>query len=233
MGRERTFNKIETVSKKSRLIELLKEAILSGRLASGEAIVEGRMSREFGVGQGVLREALIELEHQGFVQRTPYSGTRVTTLTHDDARHIYDLRILLEPPAFVQAAPKIKGKTLAELKRIAGRAQKAFSNGDLVHEYQHQLAFRQLVWSLSGNDYLERILDRLVPPLYALYLIRASFSGTNLDGLMGTIAVALENQQLVIEAFERGDLDELRPLVQDFLVRMKAAIGEELLPDMG
>ena len=110
MKQERTFKKIETVSKKSRLIELLKEAILSGRLASGESIVEGRMSQEFGVGQGVLREAPIELEHQGFVQRTPYSGTRVTTLTHDDARHIYDLRILLEPSAFVQAAPHIKGK---------------------------------------------------------------------------------------------------------------------------
>ena len=226
------FEKIDTVSKKARVVTLLRDAILSGQLHSGEWIVEGRMSREFGVGQGVLREALIELEHQGYVQRTPYSGTRVTTLTHDDARHIYDLRIVLEPLAFVAAAPRITGQVLDELKQIAERSRRDYEAEDLPGLYQQMLAFRQLVWSLSGNDYLERTLLGLVPPLYALYLIRAASSRDNREGLLPTIVTALEHQIAVIQAFERRDPEAIRQTVEGFLVRMRAAIGAELLPVM-
>ena len=185
----------------------MSEAILSGELESGEPIVEGRVAQEFGVGQGVLCEALIELEHQGFVQRTPYSGTRVMTLTHDDAKHIYDLRILLEPLAFVRAAPHIDGKPLRELKRIVERMRKAYVEEDLVKQFQQQLAWRQLVWSLSGNEYLVRALEQLVPPQFALYLIRAAFSRANREDLLQTIGVALESQRLTIEACEHGDVE--------------------------
>jgi hypothetical protein len=44
-----------------------------------------------------IRKALIELEHQGFVQRIPFAGTQVTELTIQDAQQIYDVRIELEP----------------------------------------------------------------------------------------------------------------------------------------
>jgi DNA-binding GntR family transcriptional regulator len=227
----KTFNKVETVSKKERLVELLKSAILAGELASGEAIVEASVAREFGVGQGVLREALIELQHQGFVQRTPYSGTRVTTLTHDDARHIYDLRIALEPLAFAHATPNIGDPALGKLKAIAERSNQACLEQDLAHQFQQQLAFRQLVWSLSGNHYLVRVLEQLVPPLFALYLIRATFSHSNREGLLRTITVAVESQCLTIEALERGNPEEVRAVVEGFLVQMRSAIGDELLSD--
>src|SRR5262247_3701609 len=102
-----TFQKIEPVSKKVRLVSLLREAIVSGALRSGEQVVEGKLAQQFGVGQGLIREALIELEHHGFVQRTPFSGTTVPTLTLEDAQQIFELRIELEPLAFSLAASRI------------------------------------------------------------------------------------------------------------------------------
>src|SRR3989442_15477531 len=99
-----TFQKVEPVSKKERVVASLKAAILSGALKSGDAIVEGKIAQEFGVGQGLIREALIELEHKGFVQRTPFSGTQVVQLTSEDAQQIFDIRIALEPLAVSFAA---------------------------------------------------------------------------------------------------------------------------------
>src|SRR5438552_10620629 len=99
-----TFQKIEPVSKKVRIVASLKEAILSGALQSGDQIVEGKLAQQLGVGQGLIREALIELEHQGFVQRSPFSWTQVTTLTNEDANQIYEIRIEVEPLAFTLAA---------------------------------------------------------------------------------------------------------------------------------
>jgi len=60
------FEKILPVSKKTRIVSLLKDAIASGRLASGDPIVENKLAQELGVGQGLVREALIELEHEGY-----------------------------------------------------------------------------------------------------------------------------------------------------------------------
>jgi len=40
-----------------------------------------------------VREALIELEHWGYVQRIPNRETRVTKLTHDDIVKIFQVRV--------------------------------------------------------------------------------------------------------------------------------------------
>src|SRR5437016_11223857 len=109
------FQKLEPVSKKQRVVSSLKAAILSGTLQAGEQIVEGKIAQQFGVGQGLIREALIELEHHGFVQRTPFSGTQVSKLTLEDAQQIFDLRIELEPLAFLLAGRQATADELREL----------------------------------------------------------------------------------------------------------------------
>jgi len=54
-----------------------KEAILSGVIQPGEAIVPSKVAQQLGAGVPLVREALIELEHQGYVQKVPYKGTTV------------------------------------------------------------------------------------------------------------------------------------------------------------
>src|SRR5215510_4746684 len=113
-----TFERIEPVSKKTRVVNLLREAILSGRIKGGEQIVEAKLAQEFGVGQGLVREALIELEHRGFVERTPFTGTTVPTLTIEDAQQIFEVRIELEPLAFSLAARRANERDIAALQTI-------------------------------------------------------------------------------------------------------------------
>src|SRR5436190_21757099 len=116
-----TFQKIEPVSKKTRVVAMLRDAIVSGAIQRGEQIVEGKIAQQLGVGQGLIREALIELEHQGFVQRIPFAGTQVTELTIQDAHQIYDIRIELEPLAFFLAGPNATMQHVAELREMAAK----------------------------------------------------------------------------------------------------------------
>src|SRR5687768_780787 len=113
-----TFQKLQPVSKKVSVVATLKDAILSGTLQPGDQIVEGKLAQQLGVGQGLIREALIELEHQGFVQRSPFSWTQVTTLTNDDAEQIFAIRIEVEPLAFRLAARKASRAQVAELQEL-------------------------------------------------------------------------------------------------------------------
>src|SRR5262247_1129691 len=137
-----TFQKIEPVSKKVRLVSLLREAIVSGALRSGEQVVEGKIAQQFGVGQGLIREALIELEHHGFVQRTPFSGTQVPKLTLEDAEQIFEIRIELEPLAFFLAGGKAGPEDLETLKEIAEKTRAASNAEDLDAFFEHHLSFR-------------------------------------------------------------------------------------------
>src|SRR5437868_13820101 len=131
------FQKIESVSKKARIVASLREAIISGAIRSGEQIVEGKIAQQLGVGQGLIREALIELEHQGFVQRTPFAGTQVTELTIQDAKHIYDIRIELEPLAFFLAWPEADTQQISELREMAEKNRIASKAGDLESFFEN------------------------------------------------------------------------------------------------
>src|SRR5262249_52991271 len=118
-----TFERIEPVSKKTRVVIMLRKAILSGAIKGGEPIVEANLAQELGVGQGLVREALIELEHHGFVQRTPFTGTTVTTLTLEDAQQIFEARIELEPLAFSLAAKRVRARDIAVLNEIVEKTK--------------------------------------------------------------------------------------------------------------
>jgi len=213
-----TFQKIEPVSKKQRVMATLKEAILSGVLKSGDPIVEGKIAQQFGVGQGLIREALIELEHHGFVERTPFSGTRVVQLSSEDMQQIFDLRIALDPLAVYLAGPAVRGAALDDLERLATKAKRAADGHNLAAFFESHLAFRRRIWELSGNKYVQQALERSVVPLYALYLIRSS---SNREGILATVTDCVQHQDQILAAYRSGNFDQARQVAHDFLVRMK------------
>jgi DNA-binding GntR family transcriptional regulator len=222
-----TLQKIEPISKKARIVASLRDAMISGAIRSGEQIVEGKIAQQLGVGQGVIREALIELEHQGFVQRTPFACTQVTELTLQDAQQIYDVRIELEPLAFLRAGQNAQTQHIPELREMAEKAKIASNAGDLAAFFENHLAFRRKIWALSGNRYLQQILERLVVPLYALYMIRQSY---NLEGIIQTTIDCTDHQDRILAAYEQRNSDEARDIARYFLIRMQEYLGSRLPP---
>ena len=222
-----TLQKIEPISKKSRIVASLREAMVSGAIRSGEQIVEGKIAQQLGVGQGVIREALIELEHQGFVQRTPFAGTQVTELTLQDAQQIFDVRIELEPLAFFLAGPNADAQQICGLRGLAEKAKIASRAGDRATFYENHLAFRKRIWTLAENRYLLQILERIVIPLYALYVIRQSYY---LEGILETTCDCTDHQDRILASYERKEFEEARKTARSFLKRMKEYLGTRLPP---
>ena len=225
----KTFERIEPVSKKTRVVTMLRQAILSGEIKGGEQIVEAKLAQEFGVGQGLIREALIELEHHGFVLRTPFTGTTVHTLTINDAQQIFEVRIELEPLAFSLAAGNANERDIATLTQIVEKTKLEAKAEDLEGFFGSHLEFRQKVWEISGNRYVQQALERVVIPLYALYLIRLSY---NREGILQTVSECVEHQDRIMDAFRRNEGEAARQAARDFLVRMKEYLGTRLVPEV-
>lgn len=219
------LQKIEPISKKTRVVASLREAIISGEMRTGEQIVEGKLAHQLGVGQGVIREALIELENQGFVQRMPFSGTQVTELTLQDVQQIYDIRIELEPLAFFLAGPNAHEQHISELRGIAEKSRIASNASDLDAFFGTVLTFRKKIWALSENRHLQQILERIVMPQYALYVIRRSH---NLEGILQTTNDYIDHQDRILFAYEQKNFEDARETARSFLKRMKEDLGTRL-----
>jgi DNA-binding GntR family transcriptional regulator len=74
----------------------LRTAIVHGRFAPGEALRQDSLARHFAVSHIPIREALRQLESEGWVQSEPNKGATVSALDAGEAREIYEMRAALE-----------------------------------------------------------------------------------------------------------------------------------------
>jgi DNA-binding GntR family transcriptional regulator len=165
---------IQPISKRDQVVSTLREAILAGTIQPGEQIVESRIAGQLGTGIPLVREALIELEHLGYVQKTPYKGTTVTKLGPKDLERIFRLRVELEALAIEWAKEHVTPADLQEMDAMIHGMIQAATRLDLNQFYENDLAIHRKIWALSDNPYLVDALERVVVPLFAFFLMKTT-----------------------------------------------------------
>jgi DNA-binding GntR family transcriptional regulator len=165
-----TFPEIAAESLRDKVVASLKDAFFSGELKPGDAIVERHLAQQMKIGSPAVREALITLQQQGFVNRVANTGTYVNSFTADEVRELYQLRIEFELLAFKWAKLRVKPADLKNLERFVDAMAEAAIHKNARKFFEHDLEFHRYCWRLSGNRFLERSLENLVPPLFAFVL---------------------------------------------------------------
>ena len=206
---------IQPISKRGQVVRAIKEAILSGHIEPGASIVESKMAQTVGAGIPLVREALIELEHQGFVQRIPYTGTTVTKLDSDEIRQIFQLRVELEALSIEWAKPKIKDRDLQTLTDLIDAMAAAARKVDLADFYDKDLAFHRQIWTLSDNPYLVDALERVVTPLFAFFLMKTRREP---ESYIESAAM----HKAIVEAIPTKSAAELREMMKQSLADWKS-----------
>src|SRR6266849_9313130 len=159
--------------------EKLREAVLAGQLKPGERLLEQKLAASFGIGQPTLREALKELEFQGFVRKSPKKGTYVTELTPEDFLKIQEVRMALEVVAIERAAPNMTNEVVRQLEKLVSAMRTAAQKFDLATFHKSDLAFHRVIWDLTGNEYLGLALERVAFGLFAFVLLQREPSAAN------------------------------------------------------
>ncbi len=201
---------IQPISKKNQVVQAIKDAVLSGSIQPGEQIVESKIAHELGSGIPLVREALIELEHQGFVQKTPYKGTTVTKLGPKEIREIFQLRVELEALAIGWAKGNCTPADVKGLRKLISKMEQSAAELDLDQFYQSDLDFHRKLWILSGNSYLADLLERMVVPLFAFFVMKTK---REKDSYIGSAAMHGE----IVDALETKSARELTELMRDSL----------------
>ncbi len=138
------------------VLQAIKHAILSGELQPGRPLVETDLADVLGVSKTPVREALKTLAGAGLVTISPYKGAVVRAVDDEQARHIYDVRLLLEPEALGRAVAAGHDwgpahQALARADKAADQAERSLANRD----------FHRELYAGCGNPLLVRLLDDL------------------------------------------------------------------------
>ena len=100
------------------IADTLEEAILSGRLAPGTALLQLDLAAHFGVSRVPVRDALAILEQRQLAVRVPRRGVMVRPITPEGVRAVFAARRLLEAAVTRLAAERLTPADLAELERV-------------------------------------------------------------------------------------------------------------------
>lgn len=134
----------------------VKSDIFEFRLLPGTGISENEIAASARVSRTPVREALLRLEREGFVELSPKSGWSVKPLDFEHFEHLYDVRVILELAALAKLCASAPGDALEELKNVWLVPAKQ-RRSDRVEVAQLDEAFHATLVRAAGNPELARL----------------------------------------------------------------------------
>jgi DNA-binding GntR family transcriptional regulator len=136
----------------------MRQAILRGDLAPGEALFESHLADKLGMSRTPVREALRVLARDGFIETIPARGYVVPRRSVEDLRELFELRESLEGLSTRAAAVRATEAEIVQLGQLCDRYEQATS---LETWTLIGTEFHNFVVVVARNRRLATILDSL------------------------------------------------------------------------
>jgi DNA-binding GntR family transcriptional regulator len=153
-------------SLRQQVYEFLKGELNRGALAPGSLLDLNGLAARLGTSRTPLREALLQLDAEGFVTILPRRGVRVNRLTLAEIRHIYEIVGALEGAALLSVAPALTGADLAAMAELCRQMREALASDDFPSYYERNLAFHEVFLGRCDNSRLVEWARLLKERLY-------------------------------------------------------------------
>ena len=140
--------------------ELLLREILNGELVPGEKIPQEQLAVLFGMSRTPVRDALIRLKEDRFLEHGEKSGYQVSRIRLKDYIDFSEFRLMLEAKAAYLAARCITEDQMAELTKNLTRFHQAAKGKELRLILLLDKEFHDIIARSSGNFYICEALER-------------------------------------------------------------------------
>ena len=147
-------------SKKEFAYDALRDAILEGQLGPGTRLVIDELSAELGVSQIPVREALQQLQSDGFVIIEPYVGARVTEINASLICEVFDLMEALEVISGRAACLCMSEDSLVEMENRLRNMDTLVTDSERFSQENARL--HQFICERAGTPLVSRLKDRVL-----------------------------------------------------------------------
>ncbi len=191
---------------RERILETIRDAIISGALKPGEKVAEPELAERFGISRTPIREAFRQLESEGYLTVIPRKGAVVVSFSQRDVEEFYAIKSILEGYAARKACEKLSDREIQRLEGINEKLRTLAEDGDIKHFFKVHNDFHELFIKAADNDKLTDLIASLVGKFQRLRV--ASLS------LPGRMRVSVDEHEKIIDAFRARDAEKAEKLVR-------------------
>lgn len=191
---------------RERILETIRDAIMSGSLKPGEKVAEPELAERFGISRTPIREAFRQLESEGYLTVIPRKGAVVASFSPRDVEEFYAIKSILEGYAARRACEKLTSRELDKLSAINNKLRQLADEGDIKHFFKVHNDFHELFIKSANNEKLHDMINSLVKKFQRLRVESLSKPGR--------MHVSVDEHDKIIEAFRNKDAGLAEKLVR-------------------
>lgn len=183
-------------SHRTRIYEDFLGRIHRGELRPDDRLVDTAIAADLGVSRMPVREALMQLVHEGYLEGTS-RGFTLPSLDHSQILEVFELRRLLEPHAAASAAQSLDAAALARMQAAVSDAASTLDGGDIGLFFRACEVFRNTWLGAVPNRELRQTILRYIGQVQKVRMITMHGRATQ--------KVIVQGQRDLLEAFDRRD----------------------------
>jgi DNA-binding GntR family transcriptional regulator len=197
---------------------LIRDRIITLKLAPGSVVEESRLRSELELGRTPIREALQRLAHEKLVSFVPHRGTFVTDINLTDLRRLTEIRVVMEPYASRLAAERAgeadrraMAELLSELDTVGEEDVELMQLDQRIH--------RQ-VYQATRNPFLQAMLEEVLNLSLRIWFL----------GLQRGVALkeAVEDHRRLLTGIQSGNSSMAEQAMHQHIVGFEQAIRRVL-----
>lgn len=188
----------------TQLYHEVRRRIIVGTYPQGERLPEQRIAEDLKVSRIPLREALPQLEVEGFVRSSPRRGVVVPSWTTKSVHDLFDVRLAIEPQAAHLAARRVRnGASMDSVKDSLAASEAELHTDDPLRVSMANAKFHQDVVNCADNELLSGLMNAVAGRMIWLFYLTARRDPV----------VACTEHQAITEAISEGNGQLARALM--------------------
>lgn len=176
----------------------LRKELSNGNLNTGSYIDQNKICEHLKISRAPLRDALIQLETERFIQIFPRRGVRINRLTPKDVQDFYGVLAAVESYVVASVFDRFKKRHIDRMEALNHELREKLDVGEYETYYRLNLNFHDVFLKLSKNDLFRDIVYPIKQRLY-------DFPRMNYDREWELIN--LEEHQRFVYSIKAGNLD--------------------------
>lgn len=189
--------------------------ILRGERRPGTKLRQQELAQQFNVAQGVVREALLELQAHGLVETIDRRGVFVSKLGKEKLLEAFEVREMHEAIAVRRCCERVTRVQVRELMKLAEQTYQFGAAQQLDEMSSSDRALHSQLIHLSGNSMLIRLVDN--------YRILGKFVRADRDP-----GVVRDEHVAILQAIEDGRADDAERFIRQHVAAARLAVEKRM-----
>ena len=187
----------------------LREAITKNMLLPGERILEKKIAEELNVSITPVREALLQLNVEGFVEIKTHRNVVVKQISLTEITELYEIQGVLEGYAARRACLSLNESELSKIKKLTEKMEKYFVSNNVEKFYESNKEIHEIFLKKSNNQSIYDLVSNL-NLRKKMFRYRVTFLARK-----DVMKKALADHKKILNAFLARDPDKIERLIRE------------------